>query len=132
MLDELRRLDHLPRRLRNRLTDLVKTRQSGSRVFGARPQWKRWRLSWVDVEEGSDMAALLEPPAARIILPTLAELKATDALCCRRGSAPLDLRRWRRCRTPAHVLSLHTSRIPPIASCRHAGSQRAACVQFAQ
>jgi RNA polymerase sigma factor FliA len=85
MLDELRRLDHLPRRLRNRTDDLVKTRKklAGSLGREATVEEVATELG-VDVEEASDMAALLEPPLPlESILPTLASGEATDTALLR-------------------------------------------------
>jgi RNA polymerase sigma factor for flagellar operon FliA len=79
MLDELRRLDHLPRRLRNRTDDLVKTRKKLAGNLG-----REATVEEVASEEASDMAALLEPPLPlESILPTLASGEATDTALLR-------------------------------------------------
>ena len=85
MLDELRRLDHLPRRLRNRTDDLVKTRKRLAGNLGREATVEEVATELgVDVEEASDMAALLEPPLPlESILPTLAGAEATDATVLR-------------------------------------------------
>jgi RNA polymerase sigma factor for flagellar operon FliA len=85
MLDELRRLDHLPRRLRNRTDDLVKTRKKLAGDLGREATVEEVANELgVDVEEASDMAALLEPPLPLdSILPTLAGSEATDATVLR-------------------------------------------------
>ena len=85
MLDELRRLDHLPRRLRNRTDDLVKTRKKLAGSLGREATVEEVATDLgVDVEEASDMAALLEPPLPlESILPTLAGGEATDAAVLR-------------------------------------------------
>jgi RNA polymerase sigma factor FliA len=62
MLDELRRLDHLPRRLRNRTDDLQKAKKKLSGELGREPSTEEVAEAMnVDVEEASGMAALLEP-----------------------------------------------------------------------
>ena len=85
MLDELRRLDHLPRRLRNRTDDLVKTRKKLAGNLGREATVEEVASELgVEVEEASDMAALLEPPLPLdSILPTLAGGEATDATVLR-------------------------------------------------
>jgi RNA polymerase sigma factor for flagellar operon FliA len=85
MLDELRRLDHLPRRLRNRTDDLVKTRKKLAGDLGREATVEEVASELgVEVEEASDMAALLEPPMPLdSILPTLAGGEATDATVLR-------------------------------------------------
>jgi len=85
MLDELRRLDHLPRRLRNRTDDLVKTRKRLAGNLGREATVEEVATELgVDVEEASDMAALLEQPLPlESILPTLAGTEATDATVLR-------------------------------------------------
>jgi RNA polymerase sigma factor for flagellar operon FliA len=85
MLDELRRLDHLPRRLRNRTDDLVKTRKKLAGDLGREATVEEVASELgVEVEEASDMAALLEPPLPLdSILPTLAGGEATDATVLR-------------------------------------------------
>jgi RNA polymerase sigma factor for flagellar operon FliA len=85
MLDELRRLDHLPRRLRNRTDDLVKTRKKLAGNLGREATVEEVANDLgVEVEEASDMAALLEPPLPLdSILPTLAGGEATDATVLR-------------------------------------------------
>jgi RNA polymerase sigma factor (sigma-70 family) len=85
MLDELRRLDHLPRRLRNRTDDLVKTRKKLAGSLGREATVEEVATDLgVEVEEASDMAALLEPPLPLdSILPTLAGGEATDATVLR-------------------------------------------------
>jgi len=85
MLDELRRLDHLPRRLRNRTDDLVKTRKKVAGDLGREATVEEVASELgVEVEEASDMVALLEPPLPLdSILPTLASGEATDATVLR-------------------------------------------------
>ena len=85
MLDELRRLDHLPRRLRNRTDELVKTRKKLAGNLGREATVEEVASELgVEVEEASDMAALLEPPLPlESILPTLAGGEAADAAVLR-------------------------------------------------
>jgi len=85
MLDELRRLDHLPRRLRNRTDELVKTRKKLAGNLGREATVEEVASELgVEVEQASDMAALLEPPLPlESILPTLAGGEAADAAVLR-------------------------------------------------
>ncbi len=85
MLDELRRLDHLPRRLRDRTDNVVKTRKKLAGDLGREPTVEEVAADMgVDLEEASDMSALLEPPLPlESILPTLAGVDATDATILR-------------------------------------------------
>jgi len=84
MLDELRKLDHLPRRLRSR------HRRPGQNAQEARGDLGREATTeevatelGVDVEEASDMAALLEPPLPlESILPPWLEATPPTRLCC--------------------------------------------------
>ncbi len=136
MLDELRRLDHLPRRLRNRTDDLVKTRKRLAGNLGREATVEEVATELgVDVEEASDMAALLEPPLPlESILPTLAGVESHRRGCAaRRGRAPLDRGAGEAARTPAHgaVIALHRgSHLSR--NRRHAGGERAARVPIAQ
>lgn len=85
MLDELRRLDHLPRRLRDRTDHVVKTRKKLAGDLGREPTVEEVAADMgVELEEASDMSALLEPPLPlESILPTLAGVDATDAAILR-------------------------------------------------
>jgi len=63
MLDELRRMDHLPRRLRSRTDDLKRTRQKLTGVLGREPTPEELAEELnVDLDEVTGMEALLEPP----------------------------------------------------------------------
>lgn len=62
MLDELRRMDHLPRRLRSRTDDLVKARRRLGAKLGREPTIEEVASEMeVELEEASEMEALLEP-----------------------------------------------------------------------
>jgi RNA polymerase sigma factor for flagellar operon FliA len=83
MLDELRRLDHLPRRLRSRTDDLQKAKRRLSAELGreAEPEELARELD-MDVEAVDDIAALAEAPVPlESVLPTLgAELRFDEDL----------------------------------------------------
>jgi RNA polymerase sigma factor FliA len=62
MLDELRRMDHLPRRLRNRTDDLQKSKKKLSAELGRDATIEEVAADLkVDVEEASGIESLLEP-----------------------------------------------------------------------
>jgi RNA polymerase sigma factor FliA len=62
MLDELRRMDHLPRRLRSRTDDLVKAKRKLSHELGRDATVEEVATEMkVDLEEAFSMEALLEP-----------------------------------------------------------------------
>jgi RNA polymerase sigma factor for flagellar operon FliA len=62
MLDELRRMDHLPRRLRSRTDDLQKARQKLSGKLGRDASSEELAAEMnVDLDELSGLEALLEP-----------------------------------------------------------------------
>jgi len=62
MLDELRRLDHLPRRLRSRTDDFQKGRHKLAGVLGREPTLEEVATEMgIDLEEAAEMAGLLEP-----------------------------------------------------------------------
>jgi RNA polymerase sigma factor for flagellar operon FliA len=62
MLDELRRMDHLPRRLRNRTDDLQKSKRKLSAELGRDATIDEVAADLkVDVEEASGIESLLEP-----------------------------------------------------------------------
>jgi RNA polymerase sigma factor for flagellar operon FliA len=63
MLDELRRLDHLPRRLRSRTDDLQKARRKLAASLGREPTTDEVAAELeVDVDEAAAMESLLEAP----------------------------------------------------------------------
>jgi RNA polymerase sigma factor for flagellar operon FliA len=62
MMDELRRMDHLPRRLRSRTDDLQKARKKLGAELGREPTTEELAAELdLDVEETSTMETLLEP-----------------------------------------------------------------------
>jgi RNA polymerase sigma factor FliA len=62
MLDELRRMDHLPRRLRSRTDDLKKARQKLSSLLGREASTEELAAELkLDMEEVGGIEALLEP-----------------------------------------------------------------------
>ena len=62
MLDELRRLDHLPRRLRSRTDDLKKARQKLGTALGREATLEEVAQEMnTDLQEVSEMEGLLEP-----------------------------------------------------------------------
>jgi RNA polymerase sigma factor for flagellar operon FliA len=62
MLDELRRMDHLPRRLRNRTDDLQKSKRKLSAELGRDATIEEVAADLkVEVEEASGIESLLEP-----------------------------------------------------------------------
>src|SRR4051812_907894 len=62
MLDELRRMDHLPRRLRSRTDDLQKARQKIASQVGREATTEELAAEMkIDLEELSALEALLEP-----------------------------------------------------------------------
>lgn len=63
MLDELRRADHLPRRLRQRVSELKTTRQRLLASFGREPERAELASALgVDIEEVEAIEGVLEPP----------------------------------------------------------------------
>jgi RNA polymerase sigma factor for flagellar operon FliA len=63
MLDELRRIDHLPRRLRSRTDDVQKSRRKLSGELGREATLDEVAEDLkMDVEEVSSVASLMEPP----------------------------------------------------------------------
>jgi RNA polymerase sigma factor for flagellar operon FliA len=63
MLDELRRLDHLPRRLRSRTDEVSKARRKLNATLGREATTEEVAAELkIDVEEASGMEALLEAP----------------------------------------------------------------------
>jgi RNA polymerase sigma factor for flagellar operon FliA len=62
MLDELRRMDHLPRRLRTRTDDLQKAKHKLSGALGRSPSSEEVAAEMnIEIEEVSGIEALLEP-----------------------------------------------------------------------
>jgi RNA polymerase sigma factor FliA len=62
MLDELRRMDHLPRRLRSRTDDVQKARKKLGGELGREPTTEEIAAELdIDVEEASQMESLLAP-----------------------------------------------------------------------
>jgi RNA polymerase sigma factor for flagellar operon FliA len=73
MLDELRRMDHLPRRLRSRTDDLQKAKQKLSGVLGRQPSTEELAAEMkLDLEEVGGIEALLEPHVSLDRLTTVA------------------------------------------------------------
>jgi RNA polymerase sigma factor for flagellar operon FliA len=65
MLDELRRLDHLPRRLRDRTDKLQETKKKLTEVLGRNPTVEEVASEMhLDLEEASSIEALLQAPIA--------------------------------------------------------------------
>jgi len=63
MLDELRRMDHLPRRLRSRTDDLKRSKQKLTAALGREPTTEELAEELnVDLDEITGMEALLEAP----------------------------------------------------------------------
>src|SRR4051812_25929782 len=63
MLDELRRLDHLPRRLRSRTDEVTKARRKLTAALGREATIEEVAAELgMDIEEASGMEALLEAP----------------------------------------------------------------------
>jgi RNA polymerase sigma factor for flagellar operon FliA len=78
MLDELRRMDHLPRRLRARTDDLQKAKQKLSTQLGRQASTEELAAEMkLDLEEIGGIEALLEPHVSLDHLPT-APMAATD------------------------------------------------------
>jgi RNA polymerase sigma factor for flagellar operon FliA len=79
MLDELRRLDHLPRRLRDRTDHLQKARKKLAGALGRSASVEELAAEMnVELEEVSSIEALLEPPISLDkVIPTLAAEEAS-------------------------------------------------------
>lgn len=80
MLDELRRLDHLPRRLRARTDDLQKTKRKLSSTLGREATTEEVAAEMnLEIEEASGVEALLEPHIPlESALPYLANDESMD------------------------------------------------------
>lgn len=77
MLDELRRMDHLPRRLRSRTDDLQKAKQKLSAQLGREASSEEVAAELnVDLDEVSGIEALLEP---HVSLEKATNVLTTDA-----------------------------------------------------
>jgi RNA polymerase sigma factor for flagellar operon FliA len=74
MLDELRRLDHLPRRLRSRTDDLKRARHKLSTTLGREATLEEVAAEMkTDLEEVAEMEGLLEPTVPlESVIPVLA------------------------------------------------------------
>lgn len=74
MLDELRRMDHLPRRLRNRTDDMQKAQRKLATELGREPTVEEIAVEMkTDLDEVSGVHALLEPPVPlESVIATLA------------------------------------------------------------
>jgi RNA polymerase sigma factor for flagellar operon FliA len=74
MLDELRRLDHLPRRLRSRTDDLKKARHKLGTTLGREATLEEVAIEMkTDLEEVAEMQGLLEPAVPlESVIPMLA------------------------------------------------------------
>lgn len=81
MLDELRRMDHLPRRLRSRADDLVKAKKKLSGELGREATTEEVADELkLDLEETSGIEALLEPHVPLdVALATLASDEQVDS-----------------------------------------------------
>ena len=92
MLDELRRLDYLPRRLRDRTDDLQKARKKLAAALGRSATVEELAAEMkVDLEEISSIEALLEPPIAlgKVLATLAAEEDAHDPVARKRLLARL-------------------------------------------
>jgi RNA polymerase sigma factor for flagellar operon FliA len=80
MLDELRRLDHLPRRLRSRTDDLKKARHKLGTTLGREATLEEVAAEMnTDLEEVSEMQGLLEPTVPlESVIPMLATTHDMD------------------------------------------------------
>ncbi|HEY0707171.1 MAG TPA: FliA/WhiG family RNA polymerase sigma factor [Polyangia bacterium] len=80
MLDELRRLDHLPRRLRSRTDDLKRARHKLGSELGREATLEEVATEMqTDLEEVAEMEALLEPAVPlESVMPILAATQAID------------------------------------------------------
>jgi RNA polymerase sigma factor FliA len=74
MLDELRRMDHLPRRLRSRTDDLKKARHKLGMALGREATLEEVAVEMqTDLQEVSEMESLLEPTVSlESVIPMLA------------------------------------------------------------
>jgi RNA polymerase sigma factor FliA len=74
MLDELRRMDHLPRRLRSRTDDLKKARHKLGSALGREATLEEVAFEMgTDLQEVSEMESLLEPTVSlESVIPMLA------------------------------------------------------------
>jgi len=62
MIDELRSMDHLPRRLRNRTDDMAKAKHKLGEVLGREPTVDEIAAELkLDIDEAAGIAALMEP-----------------------------------------------------------------------
>jgi RNA polymerase sigma factor for flagellar operon FliA len=76
MLDELRRMDHLPRRLRSRTDDVQKVKQTLASKLGREATTEEVAVAMkVDIEELSGLEALMEP---HVPLDKAAHVLASD------------------------------------------------------
>ncbi len=88
MLDELRRMDHLPRRLRSRTDDVQKVRQKLAGQLGREATTEEVAQAMnVDIEELSGLEALMEP---HVPLDKAAHLLATGNDDGPPGSNPVE------------------------------------------
>ncbi len=86
MLDELRRLDHLPRRLRSRTDDLKKARHKLGAALGREATLEEVAAEMqTEIQEVSEMEGLLEPTVPlESVIPILAAGQDTDDQAARR------------------------------------------------
>jgi RNA polymerase sigma factor for flagellar operon FliA len=86
MLDELRRLDHLPRRLRSRTDDLKKAQHKLGTTLGREATLEEVAAEMkTDLEEVSEMQGLLEPAVPlESVIPMLASANDMDDQAARR------------------------------------------------
>jgi RNA polymerase sigma factor for flagellar operon FliA len=81
MLDELRRMDHLPRRLRSRTDDLQKARKRLQDQLGREPSTEEVAIEMkVDLDEVSGIESLLEPhiPLDRLSVASVVDPETSD------------------------------------------------------
>ena len=86
MLDELRRLDHLPRRLRSRTDDLKRARHKLGTTLGREATLEEVAAEMnTDLEEVAEMEGLLEPAVPlESVIPMLATTHDPDDQAARR------------------------------------------------
>ena len=99
MLDELRRLDHLPRRLRSRTDDLKKARHKLGTSLGREATLEEVAAEMqTDLEEVAEMEGLLEPAVPlESVIPMLAAAHDLDDQAARREALAVLSRRSKKC-----------------------------------
>ena len=97
MLDELRKMDHLPRRLRSRTDDVQKVKQKLATQLGREATTEEVAQAMnIDLEELSGLEALLEPhvPLDKATHALVSGEAPTSPVSRRRSSARSWRRRW--------------------------------------